>query len=113
MKLPRSIIIALLAIFFILNINLVSGLDSNEASVEVIWDKTIFYQGETAIARIVFTNNFSQPVELHYVGINFDWFSRDRFQGVDLSSSPVIVPSYSFNQFEPMVFQIPFDDYYK
>jgi hypothetical protein len=109
MNLPKSIIITLIAIFFILNIGLVFGLDPNEASVEVIWDRITFYQGDTAIARIVFTNNFSQPVELHYVGINFDWFSPDKFQGLDLSSSPVIVPSYSFHQFEPMVFQIPID----
>jgi hypothetical protein len=73
----------------------------------VNWDSLLFYRGEVASARITFISNFSQPIEIFYVGINFDWMSPDNFQGRDLSANPITVPGHGSHSFDIMVFQIP------
>jgi len=109
MKLSKALLTILFASFLIFNSGLVLGIDSDEASVTVNWDSSIFYQGEVAPARITFNSNFSYPIEIYYVGINFDWMSSDNFQGRDLSANPITVPSYGSYSFDVMVFQIPSD----
>jgi hypothetical protein len=88
---------------------MVMGISSDEASATVNWENFVFYQGDVAPARITFISNFSQPLEIYYVGINFDWMAEDNFQGRDFSANPITVPSYGSHTFDLMVFQIPFD----
>lgn len=103
----------LLTFFFVsillLNFGLVLAIDSDEASVTVSWESPILYQGDVVPARITFVSNFSQPIEIYTVGINFGWMEPDNFQGRDLSATPVTVPSYGSHSFDVMVFQMPFD----
>ncbi len=107
MKLFHIFLIFLVGVGLILNSNLVLAITSNEASVKVFWEGEKYYQGDIVPARITFISNFSQPLEIYYVGINFDWMENDNFQGMGLSANPVTVPSFGTHSFELMVFQIP------
>ena len=107
MKLSHIFLIFLASVGLILNSSLVLAITSNEASVNVFWEGEQYYQGDIVPARITFISNFSQPLEIYYVGINFDWMENDNFQGMDLSANPVTVPSFGTHSFELMVFQIP------
>jgi hypothetical protein len=109
MKLLKLMLTILFIAILVLNFGLVLGIDSDDASVSVNWDNLVYYQGDVAPARITFTSNFSQPLDIYYVGVNFDWMSEDNFQGRDLSANPITVPSYGSYAFDLMVFQIPFD----
>ena len=107
MKLSHIFLIFLVGVGLILNSSLVLAITSNEASVNVFWEGEPYYQGDIVPARITFISNFSEPLEIYYVGINFDWMENDNFQGMDLSANPVTVPSFGTHSFELMVFQIP------
>ena len=107
MKLSHIFLIFLVSVGLILNSSLVLAITSNEASVNVFWEGEPYYQGDIVPARITFISNFSEPLEVYYVGINFDWMENDNFQGMDLSANPVTVPSFGTHSFELMVFQIP------
>ena len=107
MKLSHIFLIFLVSVGLILNSSLVLAITSNEASVNVFWEGEPYYQGDIVPARITFISNFSEPLEIYYVGINFDWMENDNFQGMDLSANPVTVPSFGTHSFELMVFQIP------
>jgi len=107
MKLSHIFLIFLVSVGLILNSSLVLAITSNEGSVNVFWEGEPYYQGDIVPARITFISNFSEPLEIFYVGINFDWMENDNFQGMDLSANPVTVPSFGTHSFELMVFQIP------
>ena len=107
MKLSHIFLIFLVGVGLILNSSLVLAITSNEASVNVFWEGEPYYQGDIVPARITFISNFSEPLEIYYVGINFDWMENDNFQGMDLSANPVTVPSFGTHSIELMVFQIP------
>jgi len=107
MKISYIFLILLVCAVLILNSSFVLAINSDEASVTVNWEGEKFYQGDIVPARITFISNFSQPLEIYYVGINFDWMENDNFQGIDLSANPVVVPSLGSYSFELMVFQIP------
>lgn len=107
MKLSHIFLIFLVSVGLTLNSSLVLAITSNEASVNVFWEGEPYYQGDIVPARITFISNFSEPLEIYYVGINFDWMENDNFQGMDLSANPVTVPSFGTHSFELMVFQIP------
>ncbi|MBK5133443.1 hypothetical protein JJE00_03335 [Candidatus Bathyarchaeota archaeon] len=107
MKVSHIMLTCVFSLVLILNLSFVFAINSNEASVNVSWDTELHYQGDFAPARITFVSNFSQPLEIYYIGINFDWLDIDNFQGSDLSDNPVIVPSYGSHSFEIMLFQIP------
>jgi hypothetical protein len=107
MNKSKILLTFLFTTILILNYSLVFGIDSDEASVFVSWDTPIFYQGDIKPATITFTSNFSQPIEIYYIGLNFDWMASDSFQGQDLSENPITVPSYGSHTFAIMVFSIP------
>ncbi len=107
MKVSHIFLVFLASVVFLLNASFVLAINSNEASVIVNWDKEKYYQGDIVPARITFISNFSQPLDIYYVGINFDWMEKDNFQGIDLSSNPVTVPSFGSHSFDLMVFHIP------
>ena len=107
MKVSHIMLTCVFSLVLILNLSFVFAINSNEASVNVSWDTELHYQGDFAPARITFVSNFSQPLEIYYIGINFDWLDIDNFQGSDLSDNPVIVQSYGSHSFEIMLFQIP------
>ena len=109
MKVSHIMLTCVFSLVLILNLSFVFAINSNEASVNVSWDTETYYQGDVAPARITFVSNFSQPLEIYYIGINFDWLDLDNFQGSDLSENPVTVPSYGAHSFDVLLFQIPID----
>jgi|GEM_PF-1359628 len=106
-KLSKLVFAILFSSILILNTGLVLGIEPDEASITISWDSSQLNRGEVGIARITFISNFSQPIQIYYIGINFDWMESDTFQGQDLSNNPVTIPSYGSHSFDLMLFQIP------
>ena len=109
MKVFHILLTCLLSLILILNLSFVFAITSTEASVNVFWDKETNYQGDIVPARLTFVSNFSQPLEIYYIGINFDWLDIDNFQGNNMADNPITVPNYGTHSFDVMLFQIPLD----
>ena len=95
-----------ISIVFILSISFVSALEPNDASVSLFWAAQTVYQGEVASVRITFTSNYSEPLTIVGMGLQFDW-EPDVFYGPDFSANPVTVQSYGTHIFDPVPIQIP------
>ncbi|KON33520.1 MAG: hypothetical protein AC479_04275 [miscellaneous Crenarchaeota group-6 archaeon AD8-1] len=90
-KLSKLVFAILFSSILILNTGLVLGIEPDEASITISWDSSQLNRGEVGIARITFISNFSQPIQIYYIGINFDWMESDTFQGQDQLPSDLII----------------------
>ena len=98
-----------ISIICILCCSLVSALNLNEASVMLFWESQPVKVGDRATVWIAFGSECDEQLEIHYVGLNFDWMPPDSFYGLDLSDDPVTIPSYGTYTFDKMIVQIPLD----
>jgi hypothetical protein len=96
-----------ISIICILCCGLVSALDSDEASVSLVWTSGIAYQGDSASFVITFKSNCSEELELTKIGLNFDWMDPNEFYTNDLSANPVSIASYGSYTFNVMTIIIP------
>jgi hypothetical protein len=103
---PLRLIAISISIICILNVGLVSALNSGDISVSPKWATEVHYQGETATVQLILTSNSSEQLTIYYAGIHFDWMPADKFIGLDLSSNPVVVAGYGVQVFDPMAIQI-------
>ena len=102
-----SFIVTIIMVAF-LGSGLVAALNSNEASVQVIFSTQQLQPGQTLTARIVFTSTSADELLITNVGIHFDWMPTGNFYGYDLSSVPVTIPSGGGSyMFESIAIQVP------
>jgi hypothetical protein len=87
----------------------VFALDQDEALVSPMWSSETFYQGSNVTVTVFFVNLCSEELTVYSVGLHFDWMPSDSFVGLDMSNSPVIIPSNGDHIFNPMIIHIPED----
>ena len=102
-----SFIVTIVMVAF-LGSGLVVALNSNEASVQVIFSTPQLQPGQTLTARIFFASSSADELLITNVGIHFDWMPSGNFYGYDLSSAPVTIPSGDGSyMFESIAIQVP------
>lgn len=89
-------------------VSLVSALEQNEASVNLgILNQQL--RREPSSVHIQFVSNTQKTLEVHYVGIHFDWMEKDQLIGIDLSSYPKTVAAMKSAVFDLINYTVPQD----
>jgi hypothetical protein len=94
------------------------GLGQNEISLSFSWSKSVYYQGDPGSVVISLTSTSGDELEFTWVGLHYAWMQQDHYYVLDLSSSPVRIPSGGSATFSTLSFDIPSDapvgsnDYY-
>ena len=102
-------IVISVSIICALNFGLVSALDSDEASVSLLWLSQAITNGDIVSVRATFTNNSPDLLRIYRMGFHFDWMSSDEYYTSDFSSSPVTLPSSALEVFDDLSIEIPFN----
>ena len=101
------LIVTSISLICILCCSLVSALNQDEASVTLSPPNLTGYHGDTISIRITFKSSSADQLKIYRIGLQFDWMPSDSFSGLDLSDSPVTVPSQGTYIFDPIAIQIP------
>jgi Na+-transporting methylmalonyl-CoA/oxaloacetate decarboxylase gamma subunit len=104
--------VATVVTFFVIvffSINIVSALQSNEASVNTLWSEAAPRPGDTETVTITFQSNTAEELQIFYIGIHGDWMPADRFYGQNLSEDPVTVSGMGTYISQPFAVPIPSD----
>jgi len=111
MKALKISLIAVLLVAFLCS-GLVSAatvtLNSDQASVRAMVSNPAPNAGESISVSIFFQNNYTESLQIDFIGLHFDWMPSEGFYGFNLSSTPVTVASgsdYFFQQ--PINVNIP------
>jgi flagellar basal body-associated protein FliL len=104
---PLMLIVIFLSVICVLNIGLVSALDQDEASVQLLWSSQAVYSGEIVTVRITFTSSSADQLRIYRIGFHFDWMGPNEFYTSDFTDNPVVVTSFGTNMFNPIAIQIP------
>ena len=86
-----------------------SALEHDEAAVSLIWSSETLYQGSNATFTVFFTSSCSEELAIEQLGLHFDWMASNFFATLDMSDSPVIIPSNGTHIFNPFIILIPED----
>jgi hypothetical protein len=83
-------------------------LNSDQASVRAMVSNPTPNAGDQIQVSIFFQNNYTESLQIDFIGLHFDWMPSEGFYGFNLSSTPVTVASgtdYFFQQ--PINVNIP------
>ena len=83
-------------------------LNSDQASVRAMVSDPVPNAGDSISVSIFFQNNYTESLQITFIGLHFDWMPSEGFYGFNLSSTPVNVTSgsdYFFQQ--PINVNIP------
>ena len=98
----------MLVLFFLFSeINLVYGLQQNQALTTLFWSKQTYSQGEDGIVTISFDNQCPEELKINKIQILFDWTTNQNGTFLDFSEDPVGIPSNDNQIFEPIFFNVP------
>jgi hypothetical protein len=109
LKILRATTVVTFIVIVFFSINIVSALQSNEASVSTFWSKATPSPGDTETVTITFQSNTAQELQIFYIGIHGDWMPADRFYGQNLSQDPVTIPGMGTYISQPFVVPVPSD----
>ena len=85
-------------------------LTSDQASVRALVSDVEPQAGDTITVYFYFSNNYTNSLNLTFVGLHFDWMPQETFYGFNLSSTPLTVESGTDHFFEqPINVNIPTD----
>ena len=111
MKALKTSLTAVLLLAFLCG-SLVSAatvtLNSDQASVRAMVSNPTPNAGDQIQVSIFFQNNYTESLQIDFIGLHFDWMPSEGFYGFNLSSTPVTVASgtdYFFQQ--PINVNIP------
>jgi hypothetical protein len=104
---PLMVIVISISLICALNFNLVSALDSDEASVSLLWLSQPVTTGEIVTVRMIFTNNSPNLLRIFRIGFHFDWMATNEYYISDYSSNPVTIPSSGSQVFNDLSIEIP------
>jgi carbon starvation protein CstA len=104
---PFALIVISLCIIFVLSINLVSALEQNEASAELLWSSQAVYSGDFVTVRITFTSSTADQLKIYRIGLHFGWMDENEFYTSDLTGNHVTVSGFGTQMFDPIAIQIP------
>ncbi len=104
-----TLIVVLMMIICALNFDLVSALDSNEASVSLLWLSPAVTNGEIVGVRMTFTSNSPELLRIFRIGFHFDWMASNEYFTSDFSSAPVSIPSSGSQVFDDLSIEIPYN----
>ena len=83
-------------------------LNSDQASVRALVLNPEPNAGESISVSIFFQNNYTESLQIDFIGVHFDWMPSEGFYGFNLSSTPVIVASHTDYFFQqPINVNIP------
>ena len=85
-------------------------LTSDQASVRALVSDVEPQAGDTITVYFYFSNNYTNSLNLTFVGLHFDWMPQETFYGFNLSSTPLTVESGTDHFFEqPINVNVPTD----
>ncbi len=110
----KALKISLIAVFLVAFLcgGLVSAatvtLNSDQASVRAMVSDPEPNAGDSINVSIFFQNNYTESLQIDFIGLHFDWMPSEGFYGFNLSSTPVTVASGSDYFFpQPINVNIP------
>ena len=106
---PLMVIVISISLLCALNFNLVSALDSAEASVSLLWLSPAVTNGDIVAVRMTFTSNSPDLLRIFRIGFHFDWMATNEYYTSDFSSNPVTIPSSGSQVFDDLSIEIPFN----
>jgi hypothetical protein len=106
---PLMVIVLSISLICAFNFNLVSALDSGDASVSLLWLSQPVTNGDIVAVRLTFTSNSPDLIRIFRIGFHFDWMASNEYYTSDFSSNPVSIPSSASQVFDDLSIEIPFN----
>jgi hypothetical protein len=104
---PLALILISMCIICAPSINLVSGLEPNEASVSLSPLSQAVYSGDFITVTITFMSSSADQLRIYRIGLHFGWMDENEFYTSDYTESPVTISGYGTHIFDPIAIQIP------
>jgi hypothetical protein len=86
-----------------------SALEQNEADVSLNWSSESLYPDSNAMVTVFFVSRCSEELAIFQLGLHFDWMASENFATLNMSDSPVVIPSNGNHVFDPFIIHIPKD----
>jgi hypothetical protein len=102
-----AFIVACFSILCALFSGIGSALEQNEADVSLNWSSETLYPGSNATVTVFFVSRCSEELAIYLLGLHFDWMASDNFATLNMSDSPVVIPSNGTHVFDSFIIHIP------
>ena len=94
-------------ILFISEISLVFGLDQDQVSILPSWSNQTYIQGKDGTIAILLDSQCPDELKINKVIIQFDWTNNQNNPILNLSDTPIGIPSNGKYLFDPIFFKVP------